>query len=259
VVAGSAADAGPLDVSGAATPLEAIERVVLPALEQTPCCVSFSGGRDSSLVLAVAASLARRTALPQPVPVTNVFPAAPQSHENEWQELVVRRLGLKEWVRLEHKDELDLVGPVAGAALRRHGLCFPFNAFFHVPLLEVANGGSLLTGVGGDESLGGVRRYQRVLALNARPRPSDVARIAALALPASARRALRRRRMQVPTPWLTEAATRALTAVIAEMNDRFSAPLTATSSKCGGHATSTSSVAHRASSRRTRAYSPLTP
>jgi hypothetical protein len=27
--------------------------------------------------------------------------------------------------------------------------------------------------------------------------------------------------MQVPTPWLTEAATRALTAVIAEMNDRF--------------------------------------
>ena len=36
------------------TPLSALEEAILPALEREPCLVSFSGGRDSSAVLAVA-------------------------------------------------------------------------------------------------------------------------------------------------------------------------------------------------------------
>src|ERR1700749_707865 len=55
---------------------EALESVIRPALERSPCLVSFSGGRDSSAVLAAAAALARREGLPLPIPATIVFPAA---------------------------------------------------------------------------------------------------------------------------------------------------------------------------------------
>ena len=47
-------------------PLEALEAAVRPALERSPCVVSFSGGRDSSAVLAVATQVARREGLPLP-------------------------------------------------------------------------------------------------------------------------------------------------------------------------------------------------
>src|SRR6185503_3688944 len=39
--------------ASAGGPLAALERAVLPALRRSPCLVSFSGGRDSSAVLAV--------------------------------------------------------------------------------------------------------------------------------------------------------------------------------------------------------------
>jgi hypothetical protein len=58
------------------TPRAALEAAVLPALRRSPCLVSFSGGRDSSAVLAVAASVARREGLPLPIPATNRFPGA---------------------------------------------------------------------------------------------------------------------------------------------------------------------------------------
>jgi asparagine synthetase B (glutamine-hydrolysing) len=135
-------------------PRLALEAAVLRALSQPPCLVSFSGGRDSSAVLATAAAVARRDGLPLPIPATYRFSAAPGSHEDEWQEQVVRHLGLPEWVRLGMGGELDAVGPVARAVLSRHGVLWPFNAHFHWPLLERAAGGSLLTGIGGDELFG---------------------------------------------------------------------------------------------------------
>ncbi len=52
---------------------QALELAVRPALERAPCLVSFSGGRDSSAVLAVATRVARRHGLPPPVPATNRF------------------------------------------------------------------------------------------------------------------------------------------------------------------------------------------
>jgi hypothetical protein len=66
------------------TPAEAIEAVLRPALERAPCLVSFSGGRDSSAVLASATDLARREGLPLPIPATNRFPDAPGSDEAVW-------------------------------------------------------------------------------------------------------------------------------------------------------------------------------
>jgi asparagine synthase (glutamine-hydrolysing) len=133
------------------SPLTALDDLIRPALERPPCLVSFSGGRDSSAILAAATRLARLESLPLPIPATIRFPNATTTEESEWQELVVAHLQLADWVRLEFEDELDLVGPVARVVLRKHGLLWPDNTFFFVPLLEAASGGSLLSGIGGDE------------------------------------------------------------------------------------------------------------
>jgi hypothetical protein len=190
------------------TPLAALERACLPALRRAPCLVSFSGGVDSSLVLAAATRAARREGLPLPIPATNRFPQADGTDEAEWQELVVSSLGLTDWVRLELTDELDAVGPVAARGLRRHGVLWPFNAHFHAPLLEAADGGVVLTGIGGDE-LFGVPRFGRaydVVRGRVRPRARDLQRVALWASPQPLRRALIARRLPVELPWLRPGA-----------------------------------------------------
>jgi asparagine synthase (glutamine-hydrolysing) len=196
---------------GAATPLEALEAAVRPALERPPCLVSFSGGRDSSAVLAVAASVARREGLPLPVPVTNRFPEVPESEESDWQERVVQALGLDDWLRLEFGDELDCVGPIAADALRRHGLLWPCNVHFHLPLLQAARDGSLLTGIGGDEAFSTSRRRRAALVLSGSvtPEPRDVLRLGFGLAP----RALRRRVLRRGAPhddWLRPSAQAAV-------------------------------------------------
>ena len=196
------------------SPLRALENAVLPALRRPPCLVSFSGGRDSSAVLAVATATARRSGLPLPIPATNVFPRAPATDEFEWQERVVSHLGLDDWVRLEHDDELDCVGPVATDVLRRHGLVFPFNAHFHVPLMRLAAGGSLLTGIGGDEALSpsSWSRAVDVLERRVRPQLRDILRVGFAVSPRVVRRQILRRRQLGPAySWLKPAARREFT------------------------------------------------
>lgn len=197
-------------VSDGTEPRAALEAAVLPALRRSPCLVSFSGGRDSSAVLAVAASVARREGLPLPIPATNRFPAAGLTDEADWQERVVAHLGLRDWLRIDHAGELDCVGPVARAALRRHGLLWPCNAHFHVPILEAAAGGSVLTGIGGDEALS-PSRWARVLAVaggRARPVPRDVLAAAFAFSARPVRRQVMLRRQEHPWPWLRPAAVR---------------------------------------------------
>jgi asparagine synthase (glutamine-hydrolysing) len=65
-----------------ADPVTELERVVVPALRRPPCLVSFSGGHDSSLVLAAAARAARRERLPAPIPVTWRVRDAPAAEES---------------------------------------------------------------------------------------------------------------------------------------------------------------------------------
>lgn len=151
-----------LPTSSGATPRQALERSILAALRRPPCLVTFSGGRDSSTLLALASALAGANGLAAPVPVTHRFPEVPESDESEWQELVIARLGLSDWVKVEWADQMDIVGSIAAAVLGRHGQVMPFNAHFMAPMLERAAGGSLITGVGGDELFGPVDR--RVLA-----------------------------------------------------------------------------------------------
>jgi asparagine synthase (glutamine-hydrolysing) len=130
---------------------QALEEIVARGLARPPCLVSFSGGRDSSAVLALAVHVARRDGWPDPIPATNRFAHIPAADETRWQELMIGHLGLADWCRLDFADELDVLGPVATQVLRRHGVLVPFNSHFQVPALERAAGGSLLTGVGGDE------------------------------------------------------------------------------------------------------------
>ena len=193
-------------------PRAMLEEACLAALERGPCLVSFSGGRDSSLVLAAAANAARREGLPLPVPVTNRFASVAHSHESDWQELVVAELGLTDWLRLELTDELDVVGELATRGLLRHGLLWPFNAHFHAPPLERAKGGTLLTGIGGDELFGSSRwaRPAAVLAGAARPRPRDASRLALMAAPPGLRAAALARRAPPAFAWLQPVAARAL-------------------------------------------------
>ncbi len=202
----------PMPTEPVGDPIEAFERVILPALQRPPCVVSFSGGRDSSAVLAAAARVARREGLPLPIPSTNRFPAAKDSHESDWQERVVAYLGLDDWLKPEFADELDCVGPVATSVLRRHGLLWPFNAHFHVPQLEAAAGGSLLTGIGGDETLSpsSWARARAVLSGRARPQRRDVLRVGFLAAPPPIRRAVLRRRSPFEYAWLRSSARHAL-------------------------------------------------
>jgi hypothetical protein len=178
------------------TPLAAFEAALLPALRRPPCLVSFSGGRDSSAVLAVAVNAARREGLPLPVPVTVRFRAAPGASEPEWQELVVRHLRLDDWLVLEVDDELDLVGQAARRVLRRHGVVYPAHSALYAFMLEHAQGGSLLTGVGGDRMLGGWPYWPLTEILRGRrfPRTRDLALAGSALAPLPARRLVRRRR-----------------------------------------------------------------
>jgi asparagine synthase (glutamine-hydrolysing) len=149
IVFGTSRGAPPLPRGG--SPALAIHAALLPALRRGPCFVSFSGGRDSSAVLAAATHAARREGLGDPVPLTIQSAGAPRSHETDWQERVVSHLGLGDWIRIEVADELDAVGPYARRVLERHGLLWPFNVHFHLPMLEQVAGGTLFTGAGGDE------------------------------------------------------------------------------------------------------------
>lgn len=136
------------------SPRQVLEDVVREALHRPPCGVAFSGGRDSSAILAIAVHVARRDGLPDPVAITKVFPGAPGTAEDEWQEAVVRHLDVREWHRMTIGDELDLVGPVATSNLLRHGVIWPPTVHSDTPMLDQLRGGSLIDGEGGDEVLG---------------------------------------------------------------------------------------------------------
>jgi hypothetical protein len=195
------------------SPLEALEQVIRPALEQTPCVVLFSGGCDSSLVLAVALRVARREGLPEPIALTRRYPGIEEATEDEWQELVARHVDLKEWERLEVTDDVDLLGPTATTSLRRHGVVWPPLVHTQGSFLTPAAGGSILTGEGGDEVLG-PRRLAPVRVV-LRGKATSVRRAAiysTLALsPQVVRRAATRRllRKRQHTDWLRPAARRA--------------------------------------------------
>ncbi|MFL5910986.1 MAG: hypothetical protein ACJ768_10500 [Gaiellaceae bacterium] len=187
------------------------EAMIRPALESSPCLVSFSGGRDSSWVLAGTTLMARRLGLPDPVPVTLRLTKVPEAVEYEWQEEVVRFLELKDWERIDADEDLELVGPVAETVMRRHGHVFPANAYMLQPMLERARGGTLVVAQGGEEMYIYWRWAPLVDVLAGRRRPTrETVKLAAMALaPVGLRRAMALKAAPpAPFPWLREDAAR---------------------------------------------------
>ncbi|HEY1358343.1 MAG TPA: asparagine synthase-related protein [Thermoleophilaceae bacterium] len=219
IALGEEPDAEPLPaIARGLTPRVALEQAVVPALERPPCVVSFSGGRDSSAVLAVATHVARREGLPLPIPATLRFPGVPEADESSWQELVLRHLGLGDWHRTQVTDEFEVMGPEAVSALRRHGVLMPLNSYGHAPLLRVAAGGSLLTGFDGDGLFGSWRwhRAASIRGLRTRPRPRDGLTVGLAAAPRRVRAAWLSRRERLPSlswlhPHVEQAVSRAWT------------------------------------------------
>lgn len=190
----------------ASHPIEALKDILVEALSRPPCLVSFSGGRDSSALLALAARVSREAGLDLPIPATMYFPDE-TTDESSWQTLVMKELRLPDWLRLHNEPgQFDLVGPVAARVLTQHGLLWPFNAYFHLPIIERAAGGSVVTGAGGDEvaSVSASSRAERVWARQEHLGPYRSARALSLALaPKWARKAYFGYRFDEQFPWLT--------------------------------------------------------
>jgi asparagine synthase (glutamine-hydrolysing) len=186
-----------------------LERILLGALERPPCVVAFSGGRDSSAILAEATRIARARGLEDPVPHTLRFAGAPRTAEDEWQELVVRHLDLGEWNRRSMGEELDSLGPIGLDVLRRYGVHWPANIHTFKLIVEPAAGGSLVTGNGGDELFAAWpdRRVALIRRGRAFPRRADLRPLLAT-LPLGATIARSRRARLMRLPWLTPAAVR---------------------------------------------------
>jgi len=193
-----------------AAPREALDDAIRPALQAGRCYVAFSGGRDSSAVLAAAAALARREDLPLPIPVTTIYPDLPDTDESEWQQLVVGHLGLPDWIRLEFRSgESDLLGPAARRALKAHGPVWPPALQTQGAMYEHLEEGSLLTGEGGDAVFG----MQRVTPLTVMRRRRRFDRLVVTeafkgVLPRPVRRVVigRRERNGLARPWLRPSA-----------------------------------------------------
>ncbi|PRX45630.1 asparagine synthase (glutamine-hydrolysing) [Prauserella shujinwangii] len=189
----------------------ALDRLLLPHLTRTPCLVAFSGGRDSSVLLAAAVALARREGLPLPVPITLRYPQAPGTDEADWQRAVLDHLGLRDRVVLTVHDEHDPVGPIATPVLLRHGVVWSPNFAPTWRMLDHARGGSLLTGEGGDELFGLKRITPVTKVLKSRGRVDP--RVLPHAIRALAPAPLRRRavaRGRYSRPWLREPVERLL-------------------------------------------------
>ena len=163
-------------------PLAALAAAIERTLASGPPAVAFSGGRDSSLLLAVAALVCRHAGVGPPLPITLCM-ASPleEADEREWQELVLEHLQIPDWHRIPITGELDLIGPYARRHLLRDGLLFPANAHSVVPMLEAAGERCLIVGLGGDELLTPQqwRSVHDLLGRRRRPQRRDLVRLAA--------------------------------------------------------------------------------
>ncbi len=206
-------------------PIAVLRTLVRPLLASPPCVVAFSGGRDSSALLALLIDVARSEGLPEPLAVTARWSDDEASDESEWQEEVARTIGVRNWEIIRPGTDLDLLGDEATSVLRQLGLLWPAPAYALRPMMRIGAGGSFLTGEGGDEAFG-LWPYGRLWSTirdRKVPRSSDLRGLALGCVP----RALRRYRWRQNLPpyqhWIRPDAFRYLAHVMAA--DRADDPL----------------------------------
>lgn len=198
-------DVDPLPPGPQANSRQVLDDILLSYLVRSPCLIAFSGGRDSSALLAAALAAARREGLPLPTPITLSYPGAAHTDEASWRRQVLDHLRVTEHVHLVVHDEHDAVGPIATPLLRRHGLMWPPNVAPTWRMMDRARGGILLTGEGGDEIFG-IKRITPLTKLLKSRFQAD-RRLYPLAARALAPAGFRRRaalRERYRRPWLRE-------------------------------------------------------
>ena len=172
--------------------------VATELLAKAPCVIAFSGGRDSSALLAFFVDVARRHGLEEPVAVTARWDDDAASDEREWQEHVIGAIGAAHWEILRPGDDLDLLGAEAVGALSGQGLMWPPPAYAFLPMIRLAAGGAFVSGEGGDEAFGLFPHARFWEALRNRRIPLRPDWVAAVA--ACAPRPVRRRRWERELP-----------------------------------------------------------
>ncbi len=190
----------------------ALELSLTEALSRPPCGIAFSGGRDSSALLALACSVARAEGLPLPVPLTLRF-AETEADETAWQQLVIEHLRLDDWVRQRCGPEMVLTGPVAARLVGAEGPLHPANAHTHLALCSHVAGGSLVTGAGGDEVFASPpEALLRRLSRRQLPTVREVGAFVRSSLPGRARRA--GAEFVGERPWIRSGARQVLAAEV---------------------------------------------
>lgn len=179
--------------------------------------VAFSGGRDSSAVLAVAATVARREGFPPPIALTYVWPAISSVDESTWQQIVLQKYPEVTQACISVTDEFDLLGSAARTHLERRGLIWPFTAHSADSLHSSAADGVLLDGEGGDELFGPTRLRILKNIRRFRPHPDLAPMLGAALLPAQLRR--HANQCTVGRPWLRGATGKRITAALARELD----------------------------------------
>lgn len=152
----------------------ALREVLRQVVDSGPVFISFSGGRDSSAVLAVATSVAREHGRPLPVPITYRYPGDEDANEDEWQDLVLHHIGVTERVVVTITDQQRLLSGPAQESMARRGLVWPPSLNLQHEMFSRVSGGVLLTGEGGDEMFIGrrsapVAKLRRTLRRRQRP------------------------------------------------------------------------------------------
>jgi hypothetical protein len=215
-------------VPRAATLDEACELAWTGAFGRGPCYIPFSGGRESSMWLAIGARYARQNGYDDPIPVTLRYPGLASAEELQLQERVVDRLGLADWERVEPDGELDLIGPVATAVLAQTGPLWPPNAYILAPLVEAARDGVFVFASGLIDFFAWWRWAPLAALLTGQRRPGkrDLGLLATALTPAFMRvGAARRHGFPPPMPWLRPEAERRALALLrrrqAEVPIRF--------------------------------------
>lgn len=162
-----------------------LEELIKDALDSRgPSFVLFSGGRDSSAVLAIASHVARREGLPLPIPVTARYPHSPETDETAWQQMVLNHLKLSNAHVLEFDGEQRVLGEAARLGMSRLGVLWPASLHVKGAILSHLGPGSLMTGEGGDFVIDGLRMGELRLPIHRhRPRRQELRRALAAGAP----------------------------------------------------------------------------